>query len=108
MVHCSKEISWSDPQQVHTQVLSPGITAKTIWKADNKAKAMVVEFEPGAKWEGIDLHEPGPEEVFVLSGVFNDGNRDFREGDFIHNPAGSFHIPQSRAGCRLFLFFPEG
>ncbi|MDT5269347.1 MAG: hypothetical protein QOH49_1533 [Acidobacteriota bacterium] len=55
-----------------------------------------------------DVHEPGPEEVFVVSGVFNDGVRDYPAGSFIHAPAGSSHVPQSRTGCVLFVFYPEG
>lgn len=54
------------------------------------------------------MHEPGPEEVHVVSGVFNDGVRDYPAGTFIHNPAGSSHVPQSETGCTLFLFYPEG
>ena len=63
---------------------------------------------PGACWEGIDLHEPGPEEVYVVSGVFNDGVRDYPAGSFIHNPKGSSHVPQSKTGCTIFVFYPEG
>jgi len=44
----------------------------------------------------------------VVSGVFNHGVRDYPAGTFIHAPAGSSHVPQSRTGCTLFLFYPEG
>jgi anti-sigma factor ChrR (cupin superfamily) len=54
------------------------------------------------------VHEPGAEEVYVVSGVFNDGVRDYAAGSFIHNPAGSSHIPQSKTGCTLFVFYPQG
>jgi anti-sigma factor ChrR (cupin superfamily) len=54
------------------------------------------------------VHEPGPEEVFVVSGVFNDGVRDYPAGSFIHAPAATSHVAQSRTGCVLFLFYPEG
>ncbi len=73
-----------------------------------RAKAQVVELDPGACWEGIDVHEPGSEEVYVVSGIFNDGVRDYPAGSFIHNPAGSSHVPQSTTGCTLFVFYPEG
>ncbi|WP_344240054.1 cupin domain-containing protein [Kribbella hippodromi] len=46
--------------------------------------------------------------VFVVDGVFNDGERDYPAGSFIHAPAGSSHVPQSATGCTLFLFYPEG
>ncbi len=80
-----------------------------LWEAgDGPAKAMVVEIDPGGILPGIDVHEPGPEEVYVVSGVMNDGVRDYPAGTFIHNPAGSSHVPQSKTGCTLSLFYPEG
>jgi anti-sigma factor ChrR (cupin superfamily) len=74
----------------------------------NGASAHVVELDPGSCWEGIDVHEPGPEEVYVVTGIFNDGTRDYPAGSFIHCPAGSSHVPQSTQGCTLFVFYPEG
>ncbi|REK88275.1 anti-sigma factor [Streptomyces inhibens] len=88
--------------------LFPGIRSRPLWTGDNGAKAQVLEMAPGSCWEGIDVHEPGPEEVFVVSGTFNDGERDHPAGSFIHAPAGSWHVPQSAAGCSLFVFYPEG
>lgn len=44
----------------------------------------------------------------MLSREFNDGVRDYPAGSFIHNPAGSSHVPQSSTGCTLFVFYPEG
>ncbi len=63
---------------------------------------------PGVKREGIDIHEPGSEEAFVRSDVFSNGTRDYPAGTFIHNPIGSSHIPQSKTGCTLFVFYSEG
>ena len=84
------------------------IKVRTLWQAPSGATAQVVEIDPGACWEGIDLHEAGPEEVYVVSGVFNDGVRDYPAGSFIHNPKGSSHVPQSKTGCTIFVFYPEG
>ena len=84
------------------------IKVRTLWQAQSGATAQVVEIDPGACWQGIDLHEPGPEEVYVVSGVFNDGVRDYPAGSFIHNPKGSSHVPQSKTGCTIFVFYPEG
>jgi anti-sigma factor ChrR (cupin superfamily) len=86
----------------------PGIRKRTLWQGSNGAKALFVEIDAGQRFPVLDVHEPGPEEVFVVSGVFNDGLNDYAAGTFIHNPAGSAHLPQSRTGCVLFLFFPEG
>ncbi|POX42781.1 anti-sigma factor [Streptomyces sp. Ru73] len=86
----------------------PGIRLRPLWSGENGAKAHVLEMDPGTCWEGIDVHEPGPEEVFVVAGIFNDGQRDFPAGSFIHAPAGSSHVPQTTTGCTLFVFYPEG
>ena len=88
--------------------LFPGIRLRPLWKGKNGATANVVEFDPGSCWAGKDVHAPGPEEVYVVSGVFNDGTTDYPAGSFIHCPAQSWHIPQSRTGCVLFVFYPEG
>jgi anti-sigma factor ChrR (cupin superfamily) len=99
---------WSTVQDAPVRELFPGIRARMLWSGENGAKAAVLEMAPGTCWEGIDVHEPGPEEVYVVSGVFNDGERDYPAGTFIHAPAGSSHVPQTKAGCTLFLFYPEG
>jgi len=67
-----------------------------------------VEIAPGGKWQGFDVYETGSEEIFVVTGTFNDGNRNYPGGTFIHNPIGSSYIPQSATGCLLFVFYPQG
>lgn len=91
------------PRQV-----AKGFIVWDLWSGLNGAKAQLVDIAPGAVYPGEELHAPGPEEVYVVSGVFNDGERDYPAGSFIHCPAGSRHVPQSAEGCRLFLFYPEG
>lgn len=86
----------------------PGVVKRELWVDANGAKALVLEFAPGTTFTETDEHFPGPEEVFVVSGVFNDGVSDYPAGSFIHSPVGSAHIPQSREGCVLFVFFPDG
>ncbi len=101
-------MAWASIESSAARELFRGIRVRTLWEGEGGAKAQVLEMEPGTCWEGSDVHEPGPEEVFVVSGVFNDGVRDYPAGSFIHAPAGSSHVPQSRTGCVLFLFYPEG
>jgi hypothetical protein len=100
--------TWSAMKDAPPRDLFPGIRARLLWTGANGAKACVVEMDPGSCWDGTDVHEPGSEEVYVVSGTFNDGVRDYPEGSFIHAPAGSWHIPQTATGCTLFLFYPEG
>jgi anti-sigma factor ChrR (cupin superfamily) len=101
------DYEWAAVTDAPVRELFPGIRLRTLWNGA-VASAHVLEMDPGSTWEGIDVHDPGPEEVFVVDGVFNDGDRDYPAGSFIHAPAGSSHVPQSSQGCTLFLFYPEG
>ena len=91
------------------RVTSPGdgVRVRTLWE-DGVKRALEVEFDAGAQWPGVDYHVPGPEEVYVLAGDFDDGANIYRAGTFLHHPAGSSHSPKSVEGCRLFVFYPEG
>jgi mannose-6-phosphate isomerase-like protein (cupin superfamily) len=93
---------------VAAREVAPGFRVRTLWRSPEGAYAQLVEIAPGSRYPGVELHAPGPEEVFVVSGVFNDGVRDCPAGTFIHAPAGSSHVPQSVGGCTLFLFYPAG
>jgi quercetin dioxygenase-like cupin family protein len=101
------EMFWIDSRNAPVREPAPGLRVHDLWRGDGRL-AQLVEIAPGARYPGIDRHEPGPEECFVVSGVFNDGVRDYSAGSFIHCPAGSEHVPQSTTGCVLFLFYPEG
>ncbi|MGG7571247.1 cupin domain-containing protein [Streptomyces sirii] len=100
--------AWAALDDAPVKELFPGIRVRPLWTGADGAKAQVLEMDPGSRWEGVDVHEPGPEEVFVLSGTFHDGDRDHPAGSFLHAPAGSWRIPQSATGRRLFVFYPEG
>lgn len=93
---------------VEAHELFPGVRLRTLWEGDTGARAHVLEMDPGSGWEHLDVHDPGPEEVFVAAGTFNDGRDDYPAGTFLHAPAGSSHVPRSATGCTLFLFYPEG
>ncbi|WP_405408337.1 cupin domain-containing protein [Streptomyces decoyicus] len=99
---------WTTVDDAPVKELFPGIRSRPLWTGADGAKAQVLEMDPGSCWEGIDVHTPGPEEVFVVSGTFHDGDRDHPAGTFLHAPAGSWHVPQSAVGCVLFVFYPEG
>ena len=104
-----QNVEWAHLEDVPVKEKFGGtIRVRTLWQSTDGATAQVVEIDAGAFGEGIDVHEPGPEEVYVVSGVFNDGESDYPAGSFIHNPVGSSHVPQSKTGCTLFVFYPEG
>ncbi|WP_407833463.1 cupin domain-containing protein [Vibrio rotiferianus] len=98
-------LNWHD---VIREEVAPGIYQRPLWEGDKGKRASILEFEPGAKYPGIDIHLSGPEQIFVVSGVFNDGKKDHKEGSFINNPVGSSHIPQSKLGCIILIIYPEG
>ncbi|MDQ3321493.1 MAG: cupin domain-containing protein [Acidobacteriota bacterium] len=98
-------VNWKD---VPAKEIFPGIRKRILWQGANGAEAQIVEIDAGAIFTVLDIHAAGAEEVFVVSGVFSDGVHDYPAGTFIHNPAGSSHIPQSNEGCVIFVFAPEG
>jgi quercetin dioxygenase-like cupin family protein len=100
--------AWMTVAQAPERELFPGIRLHSLWSGDDGGKAYVLEMDPHTGWPHRDVHEPGPEEVYVVRGTFNDGVRDYPEGSFIHAPAGSWHVPQTATGCTLFLFYPRG
>ena len=102
------EVVWTELKDAKVRELVDGVRLRTLWEGDNGARAIVLEIDPGCSFGSLDVHKPGPEEVYVVAGIFNDGVRDYQPGTFIHNPSGSSHWPQSISGCTLFVFFPEG
>lgn len=102
------DMTWSSVEASPAIERAGGFRVRYLWRSQTGAYAQFVEIDAGACWNGVEVHELGPEEVFVVSGVFNDGVRDYPAGSFIHAPRGSSHVPQSRTGCTLFLFYPEG
>lgn len=99
-------VHWQDVPA--TDLVYPGFSIRLLWSAPNGRKALIFEIAPGAVYPDLDVHAPGAEEVFVVSGTFCDGKNTYPAGTFLHHPAGSSHVPQSTDGCMLFVFFPEG
>jgi hypothetical protein len=104
----SESLEWKHKDDAKVDTPYPGVRVRRLWKGRTGAHAILVEIDAGHRFPEVDLHEPGPEELYVVSGVFNDGVRDYPAGSFIHNPRGSSHVPQTETGCVLFLFYPEG
>ncbi|HSH37436.1 MAG TPA: cupin domain-containing protein [Chthoniobacterales bacterium] len=97
-------INWRD---VLAREICPGIRKRDLWRGADGSKAQIVEIDAGATFTSLDIHHSA-EEIFVVSGVFGDGAREYPAGSFIHNPAGSSHVPQSKEGCVIFVFSPQG
>ena len=75
--------NWRD---LPAKEIFPGVRMRNLWQGTNEAKAKILEIDPGV----------------------HDGVHDYPAGTFIHNPADSAHVPQSKEGCVIFVFFPEG
>lgn len=58
------EIVWTELKDAEVKELFTGIRVRRLWKGENGAKAIIFEIDPGGCYEGIDLHKPGPEEVY--------------------------------------------
>jgi hypothetical protein len=89
------------------RTFAPGVRARDLWQ-DGARRALQVEIDACAEWPGLDHHVPGPEEVFVVAGDFEDQGVTYPPGTFLHYPAGTSHSPRSTMGCTLFVFYPEG
>jgi hypothetical protein len=98
---------WAEATSSPIRDRAPGIRIRDLWRNGSR-RALHVEVEAGARWPELDYHVPGPEEVYVLSGTFDDGVRLHPAGTFIHHPAGSSHRPTSPDGCTLLVYYPEG
>jgi anti-sigma factor ChrR (cupin superfamily) len=102
------QCEWSSVKNAPVRELAKGIRIRPLWEVENGARALVLEMDPGTYFEELDYHDSGSEEIFVVSGRFNDGVRDYSAGTFIHAPKGSSHVSRSTTGCILFVFYPEG
>jgi hypothetical protein len=83
------------------------VRVRDLWQSGVR-RALQVDFPAGSQWPGLDHHVPGPEEVYVVTGDFDDGGKVYGPGSFLHYPAGSSHSPRTTEGCTLFVFYPEG
>jgi anti-sigma factor ChrR (cupin superfamily) len=67
-----------------------------------KARATsIVRYAPASHFSPHT--HPGEEEIFVLSGVFSDGDGDYPSGWYLRNPPGSWHRPFTSQGAIIFV-----
>ncbi|GAA5186605.1 hypothetical protein GCM10023322_33210 [Rugosimonospora acidiphila] len=74
----------------------------------SRAARSVTDKGVPSRWPAHASRSSSAEEVYVISGTFNDGVRDYPAGTFLHAPAGSWHVSATTTGCTLFLFYPQG
>lgn len=94
--------------------LTDKIRLYRLWSAGTApedARALCVDFDAGGQWPGEDVHEPGLEEVYIVSGTFyglTAPESVHHAGTFLHFERGTAHSPSSPTGGRLFVFYPRG
>jgi anti-sigma factor ChrR (cupin superfamily) len=82
---------------------APGVWRKHLEREAEESgeTSSVVHFDAGA---GFSRHtHTGGEEIFVLSGVFEDENGRYPAGTYLRNPPGSQHAPICSEGCEIFV-----
>jgi hypothetical protein len=105
------EIHFSEAERAE---VGNGIVVHRLYRSGPEPtarRALLVRFPPGSQWPGLDVHEPGPEEVFVASGTFRgltDEGSVHGPGTFLHLDAGTSHAPSTDTGGELFVYYPEG
>jgi anti-sigma factor ChrR (cupin superfamily) len=78
----------------------PGLEVLPLHSAVNESVALV-RWAPGTRL-GTHRHQGG-EEIFVLSGTFQDENGDYPAGTWIRSPHLSEHAPFSDEGCLIYV-----
>ena len=100
--------------EVGAETVGAGIEVHRLYRssaAPDARRALLVTFAPGTQWPGDDVHLPGPEDVYVVRGIFHGlaGARSMHgPGDFVHCDAGTRHSPSTDTGGELFVYYPAG
>ncbi len=98
----------SDTEQFHVETNRaefhpgqvPGLEVLPLHTAVNESVALV-RWAPGTRLAPHRHH--GGEEIFVLSGTFQDENGDYPAGTWIRSPHLSEHAPFSDEGCLIYV-----
>jgi hypothetical protein len=100
--------------EVESADVGNGIVVHRLYRSGPAAdarRALLVTFPAGARWPGVDVHEPGPEDVYVVSGTFSGlagETSTHGPGTFLHFEAGTSHSPWTETGGELFVYYPAG
>jgi anti-sigma factor ChrR (cupin superfamily) len=80
--------------------LVPGLSVMPLhsWQTQHTA---LVRWAPETRFTAHT--HPGGEEIFVLSGVFEDEQGVYPRGTWLRNPSYSRHQPFTRDGCTIFV-----
>jgi quercetin dioxygenase-like cupin family protein len=84
---------------------NPGVSYKTLRKAESGGLTLLLKFEPGARYH--THRHPGGEEYYVLEGALDDLGKSWPAGSYIWHPPGSAHRPASKAGAVVLVILPQ-
>lgn len=101
----SVELEWQP--LVEAGVNTAGIWVKPLRRDDatGRAPTFLLKFGPGASYPKHT--HPAGEEVFVLEGEVDFGERHLHAGDYLYTPPGGVHGVRSAGGCVMFFMVPE-
>lgn len=101
----TKKVKWQPltEQGVNTT----GIFVKVLRydEASQRSPVILLKFEPGARYPAHN--HPAGEEVFVLEGEVQFGNKHLSAGDYLYTPPEGKHAVWSKEGCVMLLIIPE-
>ena len=80
--------------------LEPGLSVMPLHSFDTQNTALV-RWLPETRFKPHT--HPGGEEIFVLSGVFEDEQGVYPQGTWLRNPPYGQHHPLSRGGCTILV-----
>jgi anti-sigma factor ChrR (cupin superfamily) len=80
--------------------LVPGLSVMPL-HSFNTEQVALVRWAPDTRFKPHT--HPGGEEIFVLSGVFEDEQGVYPQGTWLRNPSYSQHLPFTRGGCTIFV-----
>ena len=92
----TKEMEWESSP-------SGGVLRKKLEReaAESGRVTSVVRYKPNSQFRPHS--HPAGEEIYVLSGVFEDDNGSYPAGTYVRNPPGSNHAPRVEKGCDIFV-----
>ena len=90
------DMPWEDSPSV-------GVQRKKLEReaAESGPVTSVVRYQPDSQFSSH--RHPLGEEIFVLSGVFEDEHQSYPPGTYIRNPPGTRHAPACKEGCELLV-----
>jgi quercetin dioxygenase-like cupin family protein len=92
---------------IEENVKTSGIYLKVLRydEPSKRAPVILLKFEPGATYPAHN--HPAGEEIFVLEGEVQFGNKNLSAGDYLYTPPNGKHAVWSKKGCLMLLVIPE-